>query len=88
MLDAGLREDLAHPEESWPSDLLDRVQSVCARASLILAPAESYRAAAGRLVERGLRVSSLREGDLSMWFIPQQLIGGPATGAPMHPTLR
>jgi hypothetical protein len=88
MLDAGLREDLAHPEESWPSDLLDGVQLVCSHAGLILAPAEPYRAAAGRLVERGFRVNTLREGDLSMWFIPEQLIGAPATGTPLHPALR
>jgi len=79
MLDAGLREDLAHPEESWPTDLLDRVQSVCANATLILAPEEVYRTAVDRLRSRGLQARELREGDLSMWLIPRQTIGTPAT---------
>lgn len=87
MLDAGLREDLAHPEESWPSDLLDRVQSVCVHASLILAPDEVYRTAVDRLRSRGLQARALREGDLSMWLIPRQVIGEPAAITSV-PTLR
>lgn len=86
MLDAGLREDLAHPEESWPTDLLDRIQSVCAYATLILAPEDAYRTAVERLRSRGLQGRELREGDLTMWLIPRQTIGAP----PMLPasTLR
>jgi len=87
MLDAGLREDLAHPEESWPTDLLDRVQSVCVHASLILAPDEVYRTAVDRLRSRGLQARALREGDLSMWLIPRQVIGEPAAITSV-PTLR
>jgi hypothetical protein len=75
MLDAGLREDLAHPEECWPTDLLDRVQSVCVHAGLILAPDEVYRTAVDRLRSRGLQARALREGHLSMWLIPRQVIG-------------
>jgi 4-amino-4-deoxy-L-arabinose transferase-like glycosyltransferase len=74
MLDASLREDLAHPEDSWPADLLDRTQAVCARATLILAPAADYRTAAERLRERGIRVRELRQGDLVLWLIPQQMV--------------
>ncbi len=87
MLDAGLREDLAHPEESWPADLLDRVQSVCANASLILAPGEVYRTAVDRLRSRGLQARALQEGELSMWLIPQQMVSRPAggTAAPLAP---
>jgi 4-amino-4-deoxy-L-arabinose transferase-like glycosyltransferase len=82
MLDEELREDLAHPEESWPTDLLDRVQSVCAHSTLILAPEDAYRTAVDRLRLRGLRASELREGDFSMWLIPQQVAAGAGAAAP------
>jgi hypothetical protein len=82
MLDAELREDLAHPEESWPNDLLDRVQSVCANSTLILAPEDAYRTAVDRLRSRGLQARELREGELSMWLIPRQTIGAAPPIAP------
>jgi hypothetical protein len=88
MLDEGLREDLARPEETWPTDLLDRVQSVCAYATLILAPADPYRTAADRLQMRGLQAETLKEGDLSMWLVPQQVVSRPAGGTILHSTPR
>jgi hypothetical protein len=88
MLDAGLREDLAHPADTWSADLLDRAQVVCAHATLILAPADAYRTAADRLRERGLRLNELREGDLSLWLIPQQAVSRSAAGSPSAPSPR
>lgn len=88
MLDANLREDLAHPADTWPVDLLDRAQAVCARATLILAPADAYRTAADRLRERGLRLNETHQGDLSMWLIPQQAVSRSAAAAASPPSPR
>jgi hypothetical protein len=80
MLNASLREDLAHPEESWPADLLNRAQAVCAYSTLILAPADAYETAVDRLRQRGFRPRLLTQDDLSMWLIPQQMVSRPAGG--------
>ena len=69
MLDGTLREELARPESSWPQDLLDRTAEVCAHATLVLAPADSYRAAVDRLEGRGLRTRELRRPGLALWLV-------------------
>jgi hypothetical protein len=69
LLAPDLREAPTEGDGSLSPGFLERFRALCRDASVILAPSDRYRVAAGQLQALGLSVTELHEGNLAMWLI-------------------
>jgi hypothetical protein len=69
LLPADLREVPARERGLLSPELLERFRSLSAATTVILAPADPYRAAAGQMRAAGLRVDEVRDQGVPMWVI-------------------